>query len=194
MKLSSFSTIILFHLATSSIYFISPIQCTLNRPSLVEQICRKTPHYNLCVSTLKSHLVSQHGPSRVNIEGFARTTLQAIAVNASAALKHVHKVFEQTNDKQMRIALDSCIASYNNIVKVLLPEAISCINNGDNKGVKSGASAIANLVISCENKCMAKTNSPMTYSNQYVQNLCAIAASIVNYLPQAHHQGLHRFL
>lgn len=190
MKLSSFSTIILLHLTTSSIFFIPPIQCTLHRPTLVEQICRKTPNYHLCVFTLKSHSRSQHGQSRVDIAGFARTALQAVAVNASAALKYVHKVYGQTSDIKMKTALGNCIASYTKIVKVHLPEALNCVYRGDYKGVKSGVYAVGNLAISCENKCKATTSSPLRDSNRYVQNLCGIAVSIANYLPQAKHQTL----
>ncbi|XP_061350373.1 uncharacterized protein LOC133295545 [Gastrolobium bilobum] len=191
MKYSSFSPIMLIHLATLSIFFIPQIQCTIPKTRLVDQICRKTPHYHLCVLTLNSHLqYSQHRRSSVDIASCARTTIEIVAANASATLQHVHKVYMQTNDPQEKNALASCTASYTKIVKVLLPEAITCMDKGDYKGVKQGVFIAGNLALSCEKKCKDTNTSSLKDSNRYVENLCAVAVSIVTKLAQTKPQTL----
>ena len=190
MKLSGVSTIILLHMATSSIFFIPPIQCTLPQPGLVETLCRKTPHYHLCVFTLKSHLRPLQRRSSADIAGLARIALEVVAANASATLDYVQKVHAQTNDTQLKTSLESCTASYTKMVKELLPEALSCMDKADYKGVKRNAYTAGNLAGSCENKCKEGSSAVMTDANIYAQNLCTIVVSIVSKLPQSAHQTL----
>lgn len=75
MKHTSFSTIFSPYLAISLILFIPPIQSTHSHTSLLEQICRQSPHYHLCIMTLRSSINHR---SKEDIVGFARLTLEML--------------------------------------------------------------------------------------------------------------------
>jgi pectinesterase inhibitor-like protein len=192
MKVSSFSTII-FLTIISSIFLIPPIQCHQPKLDLVEQICRKTPHYHLCLLTLKSNPYSQHLTSNTDISGFVRITLEVVAARAPVILEQLRNVYAQTEHTQLKAALDSCIASYTKISKELVPQAQKCVDKGDYNGVKQSAYTAGNLADSCEKKCNGTTSSaisPLGDSNKYVKNMCAITVSIVTKLPKSIHQTL----
>lgn len=181
MKLKSISTFVLLYITISSIFFIPPIQSTLSHTSLLDQICRQSPHYHLCVMTLQSSI---HHRSKEDIIGFARLALHIVNANASATLQHAHKLYVQTKDPQVKWALEGCLASYNMIVKVHLREALTAINNGEYKVVKQKTYAAGIQASSCSNKFKNQASSPLRDSSRYMYNLCAITVSIVDRLLQ----------
>lgn len=179
MKHTKFSTIFSIHLAISLILFIPPIQSTLSHTSLLEQICRQSPHYHLCIMTLRSSINHR---SKEDIVGFARLTLEIVNANASITLQHIQKGNIQTRDPQQKRALEDCLASYNMIVNVHLREALNAMNKGDFKVVKQRAYAAGVEAESCDSKFKSSSIAPLRDTNRYVQNLCSITMSIVNRL------------
>ncbi|XP_004486537.1 uncharacterized protein [Cicer arietinum] len=191
MKVSSFSIIIFFTIISS----IQPIQCNLPMSGSIEQICRKTPHYHLCLITLKSNLYSQQftQTQSVDISGYVRVTLEVVAAKAPLILEQLHEVYAQTQHTQLKNALDSCITSYTKISKELIPQALNCVDKRDYNGVKQSAYVAGNLAASCEKKCYGTTSSsasPLGDNNQYVQDMCQITASIVTKFGHSQHQTL----
>lgn len=178
MKLTSFSTIILLQLSTSFILFIPQIQSTLSHTSLLEQICRQSPHYHLCIMTLRSSINHR---SKEDIAGFARLTLEIVKANASIALERIHERFVQSRDPKV---FEDCLASYNMIVKVHLREALNAMNRGDHKVVKQKAYGAGIEAEACNNKIKNLKTLSLRDTNRYVQNLCAITRTIVNNLLQ----------
>ena len=132
--------------------------------------------------TLRSSI---HHRSKADIVGFARLILEIANANASVALEHAHKVYEQTRDPKLKAALEDSLASYNMVVKVYLREALNAMDKGDYNVVKHRAHAAGIQAESCEKKFRNMIDTPLRDSNRYVRNLCAIAVSIVNKLLQA---------
>ena len=194
MKVSNISIIIL--LTISSIFFIPPIQS--HQPpklDLIKSICRATPHYHLCVITLKSNLYAvKYIASNTDISGFVRVTLKVVATRAPVILMQLQTVQAQTKDTQLKAALDICIASYTKISEELVPQAQKCVDKGDYNGVKQNATTAGNLADSCAKKCNGATSSAVLSqlgdSNQYVKNMCAITVSIATQFSQSTHQIL----
>jgi len=197
MKVSSFSIIIL--LTISSIFFIPPIQChQLPKLDLVKSICRKTPHYHLCVITLKSNIYAlKHLTSNNDVSGFVRVTLKVVATRAPVILNQLHTIYAQTKDTRLKAALDNCIASYTKISKELVPQAQKCVDKGDYNGVKQSATTAESLADSCGKKCNGTTSSAVVSqlgdSNQHVKNMCAITVSLVTQSSQSTHQTIRFF-
>ncbi|XP_057430927.1 cell wall / vacuolar inhibitor of fructosidase 1-like [Lotus japonicus] len=188
MKFSSISTIILI----SSLLMIAPIQCHF-QPSLIENICRTTPHYHLCVLTLKTQQIVIH-----DMASCARVILKVMIARAPVVLERIQTVLAAANNEpQLKTAMDSCSNFYTQITKELLPKALSCMEKGDYKGAQQGADAAGKLAASCASKCNNKTGgsagatSPLGDSNLYVQNMCSITVSITKQLgqTQANHQN-----
>ncbi|WJX90745.1 hypothetical protein P8452_72613 [Trifolium repens] len=178
MKHARFSTIILIQV-TMLILLIPPIQSSLSHTSLLEQICRQSSHYHLCIMTLRSSINHR---CKEDIAGFARLTLQIVNANASITLDHIQKGDVQTNDPKQREAMKDCTALYNMIVNVHLHEALNAMDKGDYKVVKQRAYAAGLQAKTCDNKFKESTIKPLKDTNRYVQNLCAITLSIVNKL------------
>ncbi|KAL2338932.1 hypothetical protein Fmac_013378 [Flemingia macrophylla] len=182
MILASSSKNILLYLITL-IFFVTPSQSILSHTSLLEQICRQSPHYHLCAMTLRSSI---HHRSKEDIAGFARLTLEIVNANATITLERIDKVYAQIEDPKLKKALKYCIGSYNMIVKSLLQEALNAMDKGDYKVVQQKAYVAILEAESCNNKFNNLVTSPLRDTNRYVQNLCAITMSIVNKLVQPH--------
>lgn len=174
-------TLIILHLVTSLVFFVPPIQSKLSHTSLLEQICRQSPHYHLCVMTLRSSIDHR---SKEDIAGFARLTLEIVNANASTTLENIQKVYVKTGDPKLKEALKYCLVSYNVIVKEHLREALNAMNEGDYKVVEQKAYVAIMEAGSCNNKVKNLAIPPLRDTNRYVQNLCAITMSIVNKLNQ----------
>ncbi|XP_058728001.1 cell wall / vacuolar inhibitor of fructosidase 1-like [Vicia villosa] len=186
MKVSSFSTMIIL-LTIFSIFFTQPIQCHSPMPDLIEDVCQKTPHYHLCLVTLKSNLYAHHLKSHEDISGFVRIILQVVAARAPVVLEQIQDIYKQTDHTQLKIALDNCITTYSKITKEIIPQALQCNEKSDNVGVKEKVTMAESLAESCEQKCKGTTSSgvsPLGDSSEFVQNMCSIAASIAS-MPQS---------
>lgn len=179
MILASFSTFILLQLSISLGFFVPPIQSILSHTSLLEQICRQSPHYHLCVMTLRSSI---HHRSKADIAGFAHLTLEIVNANASITLEHIPKFHGQTEDPKLKMALKDCLVSYNTIVKVHLREALNAMDVGDYRAVQQKAYVTIIEAESCNTKFRNLATSPLRDTNRYVQNLCAMAISIAKKL------------
>ncbi|RHN64393.1 putative pectinesterase inhibitor domain, Cell wall/vacuolar inhibitor of fructosidase [Medicago truncatula] len=167
------------------IILIPSVQSTLSHTSLLEQICRQSPHYHLCTMTLRSSINHR---SKEDIAGFARLTLEIVKANASLTLEHVQKGYiQQTNGLEQKRAMRDCIALYNMIVNVHLREALNAMEKYDYKIVKQRVYAASIQAEICENKFKNSLTKPLKDTNRYVQNLCIIAASIVNKLLLQNH-------
>nr|KYP52613.1 Pectinesterase inhibitor [Cajanus cajan] len=175
------SNIVLLYLAILLALFVPPSQSILSHTSLLEQICRQSPHYHLCVITLRSSI---HHRSKEDIVGFARLTLEIVNANATITLEHIDKICMQAGNPKLKKALKNCNVSYNMIVKVHLQEALNAMNKGDYKDVQQKAYVAILEAESCNNKFKNLPTSPLRDTNRYVQNLCSITMSIVDKLVQ----------
>ncbi|CAL5184259.1 unnamed protein product [Lathyrus oleraceus] len=183
MKVSSFSNMIIL-LTISSIFFIQSIQCV---PDKIDNVCQKTPHYQLCLLTLKSNLYSHRLKTNQDISEFVRVTLQVIAARAPAVLEQIRDIDAQTDHTQLKTALDDCMIAYGKITKEIIPQALNYVDKRDYVGVKERANFAGSLAESCEKKCKGTTSSgvsPLGDNSQFVQNMCSIAASIAS-MPQS---------
>lgn len=178
MKQTSSPTTIFLHLFIL-IILIPPIQSTLSHTSLLEQICRQSPHYHLCTITLRSSINHR---SKEDIIGFARLALRIVNANATITLNHIKKGYMQTTCPMEKEAIKDCLASYNMIVNVHLHEALNALNKHDYKIVKQRAYVAGIQAETCDNKFKNSIRKPLKDTNRYVQNLCAIIMSIVNKL------------
>ncbi|KAK7363453.1 hypothetical protein VNO77_05597 [Canavalia gladiata] len=185
--LTSFSTIFLLHLGTSLVFFIPPIESTLSHTSLLEQICRQSPHYHLCVMTLRSSI---HHRSKADVAGFARLTLEIAYANASVTIENIRKVYVQIRDNEQKGVLEDCFASYNRIVKVHLREALNAMGKSDYKVARQRVYAAGIQAESCNSKIKNPINFPLRDTNRYMINLCAISLSIIDKLLQTNQPNL----
>lgn len=102
---------------------------------LVDQICKKTPFYDLCSSILHSNPLAPKSDSK----GMALIMVNDILANATDTLSYIEELIKQTSDEQLEQQLAFCAESYIPVVKYILPQAADAISQGqfgfDNLGI-----------------------------------------------------------
>ncbi|OMO58511.1 Pectinesterase inhibitor [Corchorus olitorius] len=143
--------------------------------NLVETTCKKTPFYNLCLSTLQSDPRS----SKADVAGLAHIGADKVKARATATLRQITVLLKGAKDPKLKTALTECLDLYNTIIKYDIPVAIDAVVKGNPKfGVESAADA-ANEANDCERRFI---KSPISGSNKAVHDLSSMVASIVQLL------------
>ncbi|RDX71585.1 Cell wall / vacuolar inhibitor of fructosidase 1, partial [Mucuna pruriens] len=163
------------------------IPLTLSEPSfpwndgngdLVEQICKKTPFYDLCSSILHSN------PStpKPDLKGVALLMVNNIVANASDTLSYIEGLIKHTSDRDLEQALAFCAESYIPLVKYILPQAADAITQGRFAFASYCISVALKEVTTCDKKFSAATQAPLWDRNDFVQKLVNVAQSIIKLL------------
>ncbi|TQD73177.1 hypothetical protein C1H46_041306 [Malus baccata] len=179
-SLSRFSTLLLFlHVALliappTTQFFFLPLA---KGSDLIQTTCKKTPHYNLCLSTLQSNPDS----SNADVPGLALIASDALLANASDTLDYIHGLLKQSPEVHLQKALANCAELYIPIVKFSLPQAIEALRNGHFGFAKYGISDAAKEAEACE-KGFGGVKSPLTDRNALVNDLSGVAVAILNLL------------
>ncbi|XP_004508119.1 cell wall / vacuolar inhibitor of fructosidase 1-like [Cicer arietinum] len=146
---------------------------TTNYANLIQQTCRKTPNYGLCIQ----YLNGSPGSSTADVNGLAQIMVNVIKTKASIALNKIHQIIGRSAQK---VALNSCVDKYNAVLVADIPQAIQALQRGNPKFAEDGANDAAVEANSCENGFSGK--SPLTAENRATQDAAAITAAIVRLL------------
>ncbi|KAL5140865.1 Cell wall / vacuolar inhibitor of fructosidase 1 [Glycine soja] len=180
-SVSSFAIHILLLIASISIPF------TLCQPSfpwkdgngdLVDQVCKKTPFYDLCSSILHSNPLSP----KPDLKGVALLMVNNILANATDTLSYIEGLIKQTPDRELEQSLAFCAESYIPIVKYILPQAADAISQGRFGFASYCISDALKEVSSCDKKFSGATQAPLGDRNDIVQKLVNVASAIVKLL------------
>ncbi|XP_061350361.1 pectinesterase inhibitor-like [Gastrolobium bilobum] len=164
------------HILLASILF------TLSQSSgdgdLVDQICKRTPFYDLCSTTLHSNpLIPKN-----DLKGVALLMVKNIVANASETLSYIEGLIKHTSDRELEQALAFCAETYIPIVKYTLPQAADAISQGRFVFASYCISDAVKEVNSCDKKFSGSTQSPLGDRNGIVQKLVDVASAIIKLL------------
>ncbi|XP_047173895.1 uncharacterized protein LOC124841631 [Vigna umbellata] len=157
---------------------------TLSQPSfhgdgdLVDQICRKTPFYDLCSSILHSNPLSP----KPDLKAVALLMVNNIVANATDTLSYIEGLIKQTGDRELEQALAFCAESYIPLIKYILPQAADAISQGRFAFASYCISDALKEVSSCDKKFSATTQAPLGDRNNIVQKLVDVASAIIKLL------------
>ncbi|XP_022760716.1 cell wall / vacuolar inhibitor of fructosidase 1 [Durio zibethinus] len=171
MKASVSSPSIFLLLLTIS---LPSIQCD----DLVDQICKKTPFYDLCISTLRSNTNS----TDLDVKGLASVVADILLANATDTLNYIQAQINQTSDPQMERALAYCAELYIPVVKYNLPQAIDALSKGQFTFASYGISDAAKEADACEKNFSGSLKSPLSDRNKLLHSLSDVAVAIVKIL------------
>ncbi|KAL4292063.1 hypothetical protein GQ457_14G017160 [Hibiscus cannabinus] len=143
--------------------------------TLIETTCEKTPFVDLCISTLKSDPRS----STADVAGLAIIAADSAYAKANSTSNQIAALLKSATDPKLIKALNSCIDSYNSILRVDLPVAILAIDKGTPKVAVERATDAENEAQKCEDSV---TSSPISGSSKAVHDLCGILQSIASLL------------
>ncbi|KAJ7955264.1 Pectinesterase inhibitor-like protein [Quillaja saponaria] len=159
--------------------FIPRIQCRIilpNDANLIDQTCKKTPNYDVCVSSLQSDPRSNDA----DVRGQARILVDVINSDSTQTLNEIKKLLQGSPEPTVKEALQACADKYNAILKGDVPQAVEGLDKGNFKFAESGANDAANEADSCERGLSSK--STLTKLNTQVQDVAVVTAAVVRLL------------
>ncbi|KAJ9181778.1 hypothetical protein P3X46_005836 [Hevea brasiliensis] len=173
MKRSIFSLpVFLLH---ALLLFLLPMM--IESDNLIEKTCKKTPYYDLCVSSLQSNPQS----SNTDVRGLASIMGNITLSDATNTLNYIQELINQTTDPELERPLTHCAELYISVVDYILPQAMEALANGHYGFAKYGISDAGEEAHSCEKKTSG-LKLPLTEMNKVMQNLHDIAVAIINTL------------
>lgn len=142
---------------------------------LIENTCKNTPNYQLCVSTLQSDPRSFD----TDVYGLGLVLVDAVKAKATFTVDSIKKL--KGSNPEFILPLIECSILYNAILKADIPEAIEALRKGVPKFAENGMIDAALEVQICENS-FKQSNSPLTRMNKDVYDLSVVAKSIIRML------------
>ncbi|KAF5464791.1 hypothetical protein F2P56_014843 [Juglans regia] len=143
---------------------------------LIEQTCKQTPLYNLCVSILKSDSRS----SKADVTGLALIMVDVLKAKATGTRNYIKRLLRGNLKRDVRHGLSSCAEVYNSVLEADVPVAIEALQKGNPKFAEQAANDAAIEASSCERSFSG--HSPLTKSNKSMQDVSSVAAAIVRLL------------
>nr|WPJ73843.1 cell wall invertase inhibitor 1 [Morus alba] len=165
---------------SSLIVLLFALYTTQSRASLasnvIEQTCKRTPNYNLCVSSLRSDPRS----SDADVRGLALIMVGVIEAKAKETLSHIKGLIKASPKRDERQPLSSCADYYNAIITADVPQATQALKTGNYKFAEQGTDDAKNEADFCEKSFSGR--SPLTEMNKLVHDVAAIAAAMTRIL------------
>jgi pectinesterase inhibitor-like protein len=147
--------------------------------TLVDQICKKTPFYDLCSSILNSNPLTP----KTDLKTIALVMVKNILSNATDTLNYIEGLIKKTTDREMEQALAFCAESYIPVVKYTLPQASDAINQNRFGFASYCVNDAVKEINSCNKKFSGLTIlSPLGDRNGIVQKLVDVASAIIKQL------------
>ncbi|GMP76270.1 hypothetical protein CsSME_00033025 [Camellia sinensis var. sinensis] len=95
-------------------------------------MCKHTPFYQLCISTLRSKPQS----SRANVKGLSLILVHVTIAKATVALNNINKL--KGPSLQFRVPLRKCSKLYNMVLNYHVPKTLHALTIGDHKADEDG--------------------------------------------------------
>ncbi|KAK7291719.1 hypothetical protein RIF29_07092 [Crotalaria pallida] len=145
---------------------------------LVDQICKKTPFFDLCSNILHSNPLAP----KTDPKGIALIMVNNILANATDTLSYIEELIKQNSDQKLEQDLAFCAESYIPVVKYILPQAAEAISQGRFGFASYSISDAEKEVDACNKKFPGSSQSPLGDRNNIMQKLVDVASAIVKLL------------
>ncbi|XP_050219991.1 cell wall / vacuolar inhibitor of fructosidase 1-like [Mercurialis annua] len=145
---------------------------------MIDKTCKKTPHYDLCISSLRSNAQN----SDTDVKGLASVMANITLFNATETLHYLLQLINRNTDAELERQLTYCAEAYIPIVDYILPQAIDAILNCQFGFAKYGIAYAENEARACEDKISGSVKLDFVEMNRVMQKLCDICVAIINIL------------
>lgn len=168
--------IVLLHVVLS-FTFLPLSQCKIHPldDNLIQETCKQTPLYDLCVSSLES---DPRSSTAADVRHLALIMVDIIKAKSSDIFKRIEELQQQ--HKELQQPLSDCHSRYNAIIVGDVPQASEALQTGNFKFAEDGANDAAIEADVCESNFSGK--SPMTEMNKLMHDISVVTASIVRIL------------
>ncbi|CAA7048096.1 unnamed protein product [Microthlaspi erraticum] len=150
------------------------VMVVVSEASIVQQTCKETPDFNLCVSLLDSDPRS----SSADTSGLALILVDKIKGLATKTLNEINGLYEKR--PELKGALYECSQRYKTILNADVPEAIEAISKGVPKFAEDGVIDAGVEASACETGFNGK--SPLTSLTKSMQNISNVTRAVVRLL------------
>ncbi|XP_004508255.1 cell wall / vacuolar inhibitor of fructosidase 1-like [Cicer arietinum] len=161
--------------------FLVVTECNAN---LVEETCKKTQNYNLCIKCLNSDPRS----STSDLNGLALIMVNTIKLKAQTTLIKIRQVIETIGDKltpPQKQTLNSCTTNYNTILNVDVHDAYIALQQGNPRAAKDGVNDAATKGSTCENDFSRKFPDGIGILGDTIKimnDVATVASNIIGFL------------
>lgn len=145
---------------------------------LIASVCKHTPNYHLCFSTLQSDPRS-HTAS--DVTGLSLIMVDAVKAKVSSALRSIYKLEKNNNHHHEKVAFSDCRERYGVVQKYDVGVAVEALTKGDQKFAVDGMNDAAIEAQICESN-FKSSRSPITEVNKSVQDISLVASAIIKLL------------
>ncbi|KAL5541495.1 hypothetical protein UlMin_009205 [Ulmus minor] len=163
---------------TLSLIFLLHLTTTQSSNNLIEETCKKTPHYELCLSSLESNPESKNS----DILGLAHIMINNVLANATDALDLIRNLLKQAPDPQEERSLAYCAELFIPVVKYSLPQAIEALIGGHFGFASYGVSDAAKETDACKKSFSGSNQSPLIDRVNVLHELIDVAEAIISVL------------
>lgn len=143
--------------------------------NLIQNTCKSTPNYALCVSTLRSNPKS----SRADVTGLGLIIINAVKAKSTVELQSITRLSD--SNPNLKKQLSECVEDYKIILSDLIPEAVQALTLGDPKFGEDGMNGVVHVADQCVRSFQA-LHSPIPSNNKLVHDLSLVAVSIIRLL------------
>lgn len=158
------------------IVFFPTSHCKVVLPmdaNLIEQICRRTTNYTLCVSSLKSDPRS----SKADVKGLALIMMDIAKAKATEILKKIDKLRKKSKGGGA-LALNLCAHDYGGIIGTHIPNIKTAITRGDLESAGESFVFISERIDDCEDGFHG-CSSPTICDSMFFLDVCDVAKEIM---------------
>ncbi|KAK6146246.1 hypothetical protein DH2020_020115 [Rehmannia glutinosa] len=149
--------------------------------NLIETTCKNTPHYQLCINTLRA----DKGSSGADVAGLGLIMVEAVKAKSKEALSAIKKL--QKSQPKLATPLQQCRDMYKAVVSGDVPEAEQSIR-GNPKFAENGMADAAVEADDCEAAFQGVAKSPLTAVNTAARELAEVARDLtwgVSFCPKS---------
>ncbi|XP_004508124.1 cell wall / vacuolar inhibitor of fructosidase 1-like [Cicer arietinum] len=156
------------------------VSCSLvpQNNDLVDQVCKKTPYYDLCISTLQSNPQAKN----TDTKGIAFIMVNDIVSNVSGTVNFIEGLMKNTKDKVLEQNLQYCDERYIPLVKTILPHAADAVNKNRFQFANYTMIFALSEIDDCNKKFTNSTSLPLSDRNSIIQKMLDVASAILTLL------------
>lgn len=140
---------------------------------LIEQTCRRTTNYALCVSSLKSDPRS----SKADVKGLALIMMDVAKAKATEILKKIDELRKKSQGDGA-LALNLCAHDYGGIIGTDIPNIKAAITRGDLESAEESFVYIGETIDDCEDGFQG-CSWPTICDGMFFLDVCDVAKAIM---------------
>lgn len=138
--------------------------------NLIDLTCKKTPYYDLCVTSLNSDPRS----STADVAGLGVIMADVVKAKATDSLNKINELLTQRPGDKL---LANCVDYYHTVTEGDVPLAKDAFASGNPKLADQGMSDAGNVIDLCESQ-FSEGSSPLTDKNKAAHDVAAVGAGI----------------